>query len=187
MQKTEGYAVKEAESVKDELNRLRRLVYEDELTGIRNLRAFRENLAQLIQEEKSFCIGYADVDNFKWINDRYGHAEGDRVITRAAEYLEQIAGEDAGVYRKGGDEFLLVAEGAGEMTIRERIARQLSVPFYMPGHPSPVGISIGFVSSPEEGTDAIALLEKADLRMYEDKRRKRERCWMERKEIDKEK
>ena len=111
-----------------ELERLRRLAYEDELTGVGNLRAFREEVARQIKSDKPFGILYLDLDRFKTVNDTYGHLAGDRVLREVAHVLKNTGASNAHTYRLGGDEFALIvpAERETGMTLI-KLRRELGI------------------------------------------------------------
>ncbi|WBW97129.1 putative bifunctional diguanylate cyclase/phosphodiesterase [Oceanirhabdus sp. W0125-5] len=85
--------------------------YYDELTGLKNRTYLFDNMLNII-DEKIHCI-YIDLDNFKDINDLYGHIAGDFVLVEVARRLKNIFG-DEGVYRLGGDEFLVIIKCCGD-------------------------------------------------------------------------
>jgi diguanylate cyclase (GGDEF)-like protein len=161
----------------------RRLAQYDALTGlpnrIMNLKRFDELLAgppapsdEMQKELTVFCL---DLDGFKDVNDRYGHAAGDALLIALADRLRDSVRTLDFVSRIGGDEFviLLPAISPAEATvIARRIIARVEAPFDV-GLQAPVhvGISIGSASAPEDGKTADALLRSADRAMYEAKRR----------------
>ncbi|MET3576622.1 GGDEF domain-containing protein [Bhargavaea ullalensis] len=157
-----------------ELERLRRLVYEDELTGLPNMRRFREEIRRRLQDQIPFMVCYIDLDRFKLVNDRYGHETGDLLLKSAGLRIDLAAGEGAGVYRKGGDEFLLLSEDVGSAeNILERLHLAFRSPFQVGDQTLMIGISAGYSVHPDNGRDEDRLLHLADLRMYSAKRQKR--------------
>jgi len=83
-------------------------LYKDGMTGLYNNEYIKKVLAKEINSDAVFSIIMIDIDDFKTINDNYGHLFGDRVITDVAEKLETIVGNQGYVSRYGGDEFLIV-------------------------------------------------------------------------------
>ncbi|MFQ8705779.1 MAG: EAL domain-containing protein [Thomasclavelia sp.] len=84
----------------------------DELTGLLNRRAGMEKINQLLKEEKTFTVALADIDNLKYVNDVYGHDEGDFLLKKIAEILNQRLCKSDFIFRLSSDEFLLVYNNA---------------------------------------------------------------------------
>ena len=95
-------------------NRLENLANIDSLTQVANRRSLDQYIAQLMQEHRKFAFALLDVDNFKAINDTYGHLEGDLSLMHIANVLTEFFGK--GVFRYGGDEFAIISfEDAGHV------------------------------------------------------------------------
>ncbi|MBN2559124.1 MAG: GGDEF domain-containing protein [Clostridia bacterium] len=92
----------------------------DTLTGIFNRRYLRERVDELDKSEGNVCLFIFDIDRFKNINDTLGHAEGDRILVKVAEYMMGIFGEMTSI-RFGGDEFLLIGSGCPPKVMNERL------------------------------------------------------------------
>jgi diguanylate cyclase (GGDEF)-like protein/PAS domain S-box-containing protein len=166
-------ALSEAHARLEQISRL------DELTGLLNRRAFeaalRPRLAHLARHKRSAALLYFDLDNFKAINDLYGHHQGDAALIALAERLraELRAGDLAA--RLGGDEFALwmeevTADGASARAERLlAIAAELNREFGAPDRP--LGVSIGAaISNPDNAETMERLICRADAAMYEAKR-----------------
>lgn len=95
-----------------EIERLRKLAYEDELTGLGNRRAFRSILRKSLAQTKRYgtptCLACVDLDGFKGINDQRGHAAGDETLRRVGAVLQSCVREADHVVRLGGDEFAII-------------------------------------------------------------------------------
>ncbi|MGY2893527.1 diguanylate cyclase domain-containing protein [Deinococcus sp. UYEF24] len=148
------------------------LAHTDVLTGVRNRRAFDEELGRRTAQGADFLLTVIDLDGFKAVNDLEGHAQGDKVLRVFASVLAAGTPSDS-VYRFGGDEFALMlphtfseAEVDDLVDVAVVSARQMSV--------AQVGASVGLALS-SEATSAVDVLALADHRMYEAKRRRRER------------
>jgi diguanylate cyclase (GGDEF)-like protein len=152
----------------------------DALTGLANRVRFLRRLREMVEQAgdgSTVAVLFLDLDNFKPVNDRYGHAAGDEVLRRVAERvrgtirLADLAG------RLGGDEFVValpLAEGQAELTV-DRISTALraaiSEPIDFNGHTVRVTASVGAASCPEHGCSADELMHAADQSMYRSKRR----------------
>ena len=160
----------------------RRLAHYDQLTGLpnrsMNQKRFDELLAGLRsardKTQHGFSVFCLDLDGFKDVNDRYGHAAGDAVLIALADRLRESVRTLDFVARIGGDEFviLLPAISPAEATaIARRIIARVEAPFDV-GLQAPVhvGISIGSATTPQDGVTADELLRAADRAMYEAKR-----------------
>lgn len=148
---------------------LRSIAYLDVLTGAYNRPYALEHLDALLQQGKSFVLCFLDVDELKVVNDRYGHAEGDRYLCTVMQALFDAFREESDVLaRYGGDEFLLLLPGASVSTAQARLEQVKSRLREMSGaeeYPFSMSISFGVVDS-SEGKDANALLHAADREMY---------------------
>jgi diguanylate cyclase (GGDEF)-like protein len=157
---------------------LRNQALKDPLTGLLNRRGFTV-LAELqlrltIREHRSAVLAFADLDRFKAINDRYGHAAGDRALKRVADGLLRAFRASDVLARLGGDEFVAFATSPNVQdpeAVGERIRRSV--------HAIPtrdvfrLDLSVGVVPVAPSTTATIeALLEEADRAMYADKRRR---------------
>lgn len=147
---------------------LRALVDADPLTGLFNRRRLRNFLIESATEGGSLI--YLDINDFKDVNDRWGHMTGDRVLRYVADQLREVFRSEDGLFRLGGDEFLVVARGlkpsgaeARVSELRRRLGPQSAAEV-------PIAIASGIVEiSPNAPLEeALAL---ADAAMYRDKRR----------------
>lgn len=142
----------------------------DPLTGLFNRRYFMAVLDQEFARAQRtggpLSVLILDVDNFKGINDRFGHLEGDRVLCRLAGAIQTSCRRADVVARWGGEEFAVIlpdTDGAGARRAAQRIANQAETA-------AGVSVSVGWATFPDEAGDE--LLAKADKRMYEHKRTK---------------
>ncbi len=153
--------------------RLHHQAYHDPLTGLANRALFRERLTGALGS-RPVAVLFADLDDFKLINDSFGHAMGDRVLHAIADRMQRCVSPDDLVARLGGDEFavLLDHSPADAEPVGHRILAALREPFVIDGHTVGVGASIGLVvPEPGEPMTADALLRRADAAMYSSKRR----------------
>ncbi len=167
--------------------RIRRLAFFDNLTGLPNRQAFRLQLSGMLDEAEDegnqVAVLYIDLDNFKRINDTLGHTIGDGVLNAIAERLSSSIrirndakiSEDfpVGVARLGGDEFACAIAGFNDpnvlSAIAQRIGDQLRKPVPFEGHEFVVTPSIGVSIYPDDGDNVEDLLKNADVAMYQAK------------------
>lgn len=141
----------------------------DSLTQLLNRRVFMEDLQQKIAGKEAFGIIMYDLDNFKRINDVYGHNEGDVVLRELAERSMQFSDERFTPYRLAGDEFTAIVSSE-EKTVVEFYARKLQESFQKPcelkGKRECLHSSIGVAMWPADGGDGTELIAAADRAMY---------------------
>jgi diguanylate cyclase (GGDEF)-like protein len=149
----------------------------DELTGLLNARSLFEYLADEVamcsQHGRTLAVIVGDLNGFKKANDRHGHLAGNRILQNVAAGLRRCCRASDAVARLGGDEFVVVLTDPGEYLPRmmERIAEVGELAASEINYVTPISISAGYALFPQDATDAEGLLEKADERMYENKRR----------------
>lgn len=164
---------------------VRAMAVQDPLTGLANRRALFDQFAHEIArarragEDLSVCV--LDLDHFKQINDRYGHAAGDTVLVRVAERLRQILRETDRIGRIGGEEFVLVLPATGRIGAKNVVERCRAVLYDTPivlddGTPLTVSASFGVVAAaPDMETTESQLVSRADEALYQAKQRGRNR------------
>ncbi|MCI4064467.1 EAL domain-containing protein [Micromonospora sp. R77] len=149
--------------------RLRRLAYSDQLTGLPNRLTFNRRLRRALRDDAPVAVLLLDLDGFKQVNDRFGHATGDRLLTGIAERMRDAVGGDGMIARLGGDEFAVLVDG-GRPVPPDRLADRLLAALQpLPGeedlgvHPS---ASIGIAEYGPQHTSHTDLLRDADIAMY---------------------
>ncbi|MDY6998175.1 MAG: EAL domain-containing protein [Actinomycetota bacterium] len=148
----------------------------DPLTAIANRSTAWGRLEQLDADGLGYGVLFCDIERFKSVNDRRGHHAGDHILVEVAERLLAAVGKEDLVARWGGDEFLVVTssvEDHGLAQLANRITSQLdSTPITLTdGSAVPVALTIGFAAHrPGDGRSIDAVLELADLAMYERRR-----------------
>ncbi len=155
-------------------NRAEFLATHDSMTGLPNrvllVERMREATARHARDGSSFALLFVDLDDFKRVNDNVGHAEGDRLLREIAARLSQAVREIDLVVRYGGDEFVVLLDGAGIEQARQtaqRVSEELLRPCVLGGRLYHPGASIGVSLYPEDGADPEALLMSADRAMYQ--------------------
>ena len=154
----------------DEMGRLAR---HDSLTGLPNRTLFLDRVEQAVararRQPRQIAVLFLDLDGFKSVNDRFGHAAGDDLLNTVAERLLGCVREGDSVARLGGDEFAVLFEEAGRpedvQMLSKRLLDALRSEIVIAGHDVVVGTSIG-VAIAAAGDDAAALLRNADMAMY---------------------
>lgn len=161
----------------DKAIHLEHLANHDPLTSLPNRKLFfdrlRQSLKRAEREDKLVAVLYIDLDQFKQINDSFGHAIGDEVLKEIAKRLEQQVGAEDTIARLGGDEFAVVMESLNEAEATMQCVQRLNSAFE---EPVTVGdshfvlsASIGISLFPQNGTDAHTLLRNADTAMFKAK------------------
>lgn len=154
---------------------LRRLAYEDELTGLASRSYFMRHLDDLIRsaerENHRFCLLYLDLDSFKEVNDDLGHDAGDELLRIVAGRLVSALRRSDLAARLGGDEFCILATGLAPdgAELARRCLERVSEPILLAGRSIRPRVSIGIAYYPENGRTATALLKAADRAMYDAK------------------
>ena len=149
----------------------------DSLTHLYNHETFYEELEYHMKryEEKkeTFSVMIADIDNFKKVNDTYGHDMGDKLLKEAAKRLQSCIRSNDYAFRIGGDEFSLVVCAEFDESlccrIKEQIQNRLCAPFDIDGKTLYVGSSCGYAAYPNDASTANEIRILADQRMYAEK------------------
>ncbi len=165
---------------------MRRMAYTDALTGLSNRLAFRElldhRLMRLRGAGRQLALLFADIDDFKRINDTLGHDAGDEVLVhfaqRIREAVDRLGGEDAVLARFGGDEFVILIEtdAGGDGDIRSAASRladtlvsELHNQIVVQDRAVFLGTSIGITLFPEDAVGSAMLMKNGDIAMYQAK------------------
>ena len=160
--------------MKEAETRFRYMATLDHLTGLANRALFTEELDDAVEDSRSsgraVAVLFCDLDRFKEVNDRLGHAAGDEVLIAIADRLREIIRDDDLAARVGGDEFVVLCEGLTDADalagLAERLIGSIQRPIDVAGEQVQVGISIGVAVAQAGGLDADRLLIAADQAMY---------------------
>ena len=142
----------------------------DSLTRLGNREAMIEDAMMRIKKGAPFCLMFADLDQFKAVNDTYGHQVGDDYLVAFSNTVRKFLGPDDKFYRIAGDEFVLLCDVKGHNELIENLE---SMDFI--NDPKDVkfrGLSTGHVIYPNEAVGIVEMLSKADERMYQEKKKK---------------
>ena len=166
---------------------IRRVAYSDALTGLSNRLAFRESLDQRLRAlqgaGRQLALVFADLDDFKRVNDTLGHEAGDEVLLQVATRIDRavsaIRGADAMVARFGGDEFVVLLQASdnepeGDVRtmvtrLSENLVRDLGEPMLLNGRQVFLGSSVGVALFPDDAASASLLMKNGDIAMYQAK------------------
>jgi diguanylate cyclase (GGDEF)-like protein len=163
------------------LDKLRHKASHDELTGLLNRVGFRQHVDDVLASahpgQRQMGLLFIDLDDFKQVNDAYGHDTGDELLRKAAHRLETLARSGDGVARLGGDEFAIiladVREHAQVHAAEARVRAAFVEPFMLGETAISIGASIGGGVWPNDGGTVADLARHADAAMYADKARGR--------------
>ena len=140
----------------------------DHLTGLFNRGFFDESLARLVANQASgarpFTLALIDLDNFKSVNDRYGHQAGDDALRYAAERLRETFRDDDIIARYGGEEFAVLVQADRASAVARLDAWRIAL--NADSRSPRLSASVGVASLPEDGVHGTALLDVADRRLY---------------------
>lgn len=164
-------------ALNERIRQLEALAQTDELTGLLNRRGFhdvlRRNLLSAARYEETGLLAYIDLDNFKSVNDRCGHATGDEVLRTVGSFLSRSIRATDYAARLGGDEFAVLFVRADHRPARERAREMLreiaKLKISCKSHRISVRASLGLASYNGE-TSLEQLIERADRAMYADKK-----------------
>ncbi|WP_160107939.1 sensor domain-containing diguanylate cyclase [Pseudomonas izuensis] len=161
---------------------LQHLAHFDPLTGLPNRLVLEERLSDALEQARvsatRVALVFVDLNGFKAINDRYGHAAGDRVLITTATRLKKILNTADTVARIGGDEFVVILQGLPQgiclqdeaRSICQKIFVELSPPVTIGNDQRHIGTSLGVAVFPDHAPSMDRLIHIADLAMYEAKR-----------------
>ncbi len=158
-------------------NKLRHLAHYDNLTGLLNRSLFMDRLQSTIDHcdrySHSCSLLYIDVDNFKLINDQYGHDAGDVLLKAVGERIKKNCRATDSAARFGGDEFVILLDRIDEINTdatAEKILRKVSEPVFLESHSIHVSLSIGIAHYPDTAASIHELLKQSDEAMYRAKK-----------------
>jgi diguanylate cyclase len=170
-----GISLRDRESLMDEL---RRQALYDGLTSLPNRRLFAERLTNALETRSTdgiLAVLLIDLDDFKVVNDSFGHDVGDALLVAVGERLRSCLRDGDTAGRLGGDEFVIALRGCTDATVPPRVADRilgvLAEPFHVGGHTLRVSSTIGVAAAGPEGSTHEDLIRNADIAMYLAKKR----------------
>jgi diguanylate cyclase (GGDEF)-like protein/PAS domain S-box-containing protein len=158
---------------------LKHLATIDSLTGVYNRHLFFDRLEHALVTAKRadalVAVLFVDLDDFKRVNDTYGHQAGDELLRMVAERLSNRIREADTLARLGGDEFGVLLEciedQEGALTVARSLLEVMTTPYVVTGEHIRVGATVGISFFPDDGKDGVSLISRADSAMYGAKRR----------------
>ena len=149
------------------------MAHHDALTDLANRVLLNDRLEHAlgrVQHAEMVAVHHLDLDQFKAVNDTFGHPCGDKLLRIVAERLRGLVGEADTIARMGGDEFVIVqatiADPAEATSLAQRVIDALSEPYDIDGQQAVIGVSIGISVGPGDGSNPDKLLRNADLALY---------------------
>jgi len=147
-----------------------KLAYYDRLTGLPNAAFYTEKLQEYIDNSTPFAMIYMDMDNFKQINDNFGHECGDELIKTYSNRFQKYCGDKYTCAKVGGDEFAMILVGkyteADIMNIVEQLRTLFMEPVQMPAGSFTITMSYGIAGYPNDGGTPENLINAADTALY---------------------
>ena len=167
-------------SINENRKNFKRLAVTDALTGIYNRHGFDEQVEQYMRQnpQKHCVVAMLDIDDFKLVNDMYGHAAGDGALQKLAESMKQYFSKDAILGRNGGDEFSIFMPDCTVVEVKPFLKKftEETRKFYCKGEAHTFTISLGFAEYPVLADDRSQLMRCADIALYEVKMRGKNGC-----------
>ena len=149
------------------------LAVTDSLTGLKTHAFYKEHLIKMIADNDSFCVIFIDVDDFKQINDTYGHVVGDKVLINISKKMKDANADVTARY--GGEEFALIKKGLTVkqgVELAEKIRKNVeNLNIAIRRRKLKVTVSAGVAVYPESGRSAESIMSKVDHAMYSAKKR----------------
>ena len=157
--------------------RIQHLAYHDNLTGLPNRSLLQDRLAHSIaraeRSSRKVAVLFIDLDNFKNINDTFGHDVGDELLRQVSRRLSECVRLEDTIARQGGDEFIVLLDSLedsrGASVVAQKILNALRLAFILSGTEQHVSGSVGIALYPEDGRDAQTLMKSADTAMFHGK------------------
>ncbi len=167
----EGHDLAERKQVEQDL---KQMALHDPLTNLANRTLLYEHmgnaLAHATRHDRQFSVIFIDLDNFKKINDAFGHEAGDNLLTNIAECLKGCMRDEDIIARMGGDEFIVVLNSAsdkkGTQIVVDRLMESVAELAEREGYGEIISASVGISVFPADGMDADTLIHNADTAMY---------------------
>lgn len=162
--------IEQNRTIEEKDKTLMQLAYYDRMTGLANRAFFADKLKEYIDRTVPCAIIYMDADNFKQINDTFGHQVGDELIKVYADRFQKYCGTKYTCAKVGGDEFAMILEGkyteADIMNITEQLRALFAEPVTVNGTQFSITMSYGICGFPNDGSSPDTLITAADTALY---------------------
>ena len=153
---------------------IKKLAFFDSLTGLPNRDLCNNRLEHILvhasRSKTQAAVLFIDLDNFKAVNDTYGHDAGDYVLQEATSRMSNRLRSDDTFARIAGDEFIIILETLSSpnsiSVLAEKLLKEIQRPFVIDGQEFRIGLSIGIAIYPSDGETAVELVKNADTAMY---------------------
>jgi diguanylate cyclase (GGDEF)-like protein len=153
---------------------IHQLAYYDELTGLASRAFYQERIDQIIKcarrSHEQFAFLYLDIDEFKYVNDSFGHNVGDQFLKAIAQRIQSVIRDVDFAARLGGDEFCIIVDNTTNDSpateVAERCLSEINLPLLLSSHHLKPRVSIGIAMYPQDGENEHDLMKAADAAMY---------------------
>ncbi|MBS3954372.1 MAG: EAL domain-containing protein [Methylomicrobium sp.] len=181
--KTVTGTVQDVSRQKESERQIHQLAYYDELTGLCSRAFYHERIEQIIKSakrnHKQFAFLYLDLDEFKYINDSFGHNVGDQFLQAIAQRIKVVIRDVDLAVRLGGDEFCILVDDLNDefqaIEVAERCLMEINHPLILAGNHLKPRVSIGIAIYPKDGENEHDLMKAADSAMYSAKKAGKQR------------
>jgi len=161
---------KDITELKEKQLEINNLAFYDSITKLPNRISLHNAVRELTESKKDFTMFFLDLDNFKIINDSFGHPVGDKLLILVTERINSMNKDEYTAFRLSGDEFIIIYAGSNDRIVIENIAStilsKISESYDIDGSHFHISSSIGIALYPENGADVNELLKNADTAMY---------------------
>lgn len=179
------------ENRKVQEEQIKTLAYFDVITKLPNRSMFYKTMSSILgnkgKESNFGLVLYMDIDNFKIINDTFGHDFGDLILREVAQRLKRVEPRVKSVFRLSGDEYIIILRNYIESSSKQvaaKIKNIMADPFLIDDNEIQISMSIGLVNYPKDARDVDELLRKADLAMYKAKELGKNQCKLYEKSLE---
>ncbi|MBM7580621.1 sensor domain-containing diguanylate cyclase [Jeotgalibacillus terrae] len=180
--------LRDVQMYKEAEETIRFLAYHDALTKLPNRRAFYEEATSVLKGAQTTALLILDLDDFKAVNDTFGHQTGDEYLKHVGELLKDAIGDSGLAARVGGDEFFAYVQCESETELKKLVSKLMRQfeknPYWAQNTPLEIKFSLGISCYPHHGTKLETLIHKADQAMYKIKKNGKNDFYIWNKELE---